>query len=133
MSLQFTSAPGGELLEIATEAPVVTAAFLNQLIDDIANYLDERPRQYAKILLIVTAPRADLTITESYQAWHQASRRGIWRTQFAYVMDGRPLSPLAQFIEVVAQNRQIYLRFFEHREPALEWLTVSAAEGGLVT
>jgi len=132
MVLKIKPASGNEYLEISADAEVVTASFLNEVIDALGAYLAKRPDRYLKILLIVTAPRADLSITESYQAWQRASQRGIWHTQIAYVMDGRPLSSLANFVEAIAENRHILLRFFEHRDAALEWLTVADEGTGRV-
>ena len=132
MDLKIKAAAGGEFLEVAAGAEAVTAAFLNELIDAIADYLAKRQYRYVRILLIVTAPRADLSITETYQAWQRASQRGISHTQIAYVMDGRPLSALARFVEAIARNRRILLRFFEHRDAALEWLNVSSSGNGRV-
>jgi len=132
MVLKIKPASGNEYLEISSDAEVVTASFLNEVIDALGAYLAKRPDRYLKILLIVTAPRADLSITESYQAWQRASQRGIWHTQIAYVMDGRPLSSLANFVEAIAENRHILLRFFEHRDAALEWLTVADEGTGRV-
>jgi hypothetical protein len=62
---------------------------------------------------------------ESYQVWQRAYQKGIGQAQIAYVIDGRPVNPLAKFVETIARNRHILLRFFEHRDAALEWLTVS--------
>jgi len=132
MGLTINPAAGDDYLVVNADAEVVTANFLNEIIDALGDYVAKRPNRYVKILLTVTAPRADLTITESYQAWQRASQKGIWRTQIAYVMDGRPLSSLAKFVETIAENRHILLRFFEHRDAALEWLTVSTSDTGHV-
>ena len=132
MDVKIKPAAGGEFLGVAAAADAVTAAFLNELIDAVGDYLARRQFRYVKILLIITAPRAELSITETYQAWQRASQRGISHTQIAYVMDGRPLSTLAKFVEAIAQNRRILLRFFEHRDAALEWLTVESSGNGRV-
>jgi hypothetical protein len=132
MGLKIKPAAAGEYLEVVADAEVVTASFLYEIIDALGDYLAKRPDRYVRILLTVTAPRADLSITESYQAWQRASQKGIWHTQIAYVMDGRPLSSLAKFVEAIAENRHILLRFFEHRDAALEWLTVSTSGTGRV-
>ena len=132
MGLTINPAAGNGYLEVNADAEAVTADFLNGIIDALGDYVAGKPDRYIKILLIVTAPRADLTITETYQAWQRASQKGIWRTQIAYVMDGRPLSPLAKFVEKIAENRHMLLRFFEHRDAALEWLTVSTSASGHV-
>ena len=124
MALKITPAAGDQFLEIAADTEAVTAGFLNELIDEIANYVARKQYEHVKILLIVTAPRADLTIMETYQVWQRAYRKGIGLTQIAYVIDGRPVSQLAKFVEAIARNRHIQLQFFERRDAALEWLTV---------
>ena len=121
-----------EFLEFAVNTEAVTAGFMSELIDEIAGYIATRQSHYIKILLIVTAPRADLTIMETYQVWQRASQKGIAHTQIAYVIDGRPAGELSKFVEVIARNRHILLQFFEHRDAALEWLTVSTSQTGRV-
>lgn len=74
MSLKVTPVAGDVFLEIAADTEAVTAGFLHQLIDEIAGYLATKQYQSVKILLIVTAPKANLTITGSYQVWQRAYR-----------------------------------------------------------
>jgi hypothetical protein len=132
MGLKLKFAGGGRFVEFAADTEAVTTGFMNELIDEIGSYIETRQSHYVKILLIVTAPRADLTIQERYQVWQRAFQKGIGQTQIAYVIDGRPIGELAKFEEVIARNRNILLQFFEHRDAALEWLTVSSSGIGRV-
>src|SRR5262249_43175605 len=113
MGLNITTSGDERFLEIATDTEVVTPAFLNELIDEITGFIDKKPFEHFKILLTVKSPKADFTIMDSYQVWQRAYKKGIGRTQIAYVIDGRPASPLAKFVEAIAQNRHIQLQFFE--------------------
>lgn len=122
MSVEITIDDRGAYFEVRATAGIVDQVFLNQLIDMVAQTLLPLPQPFFRVLIEVVAPRAHLDIIEAFEAWKRASEKGIQRTQIAYVVTGRPISPLAKYMETFAENRGIRLRFFGDRQSALEWL-----------
>lgn len=122
MSVEITISDQGRYFEVRATTGIVDQAFLNQLIDTIAQALLPLPQPFFRVLIEVVAPRMRMDIIEAFEVWKRASEKGIQRTQIAYVVAGRPISSLAKYMETFAENRGIRLRFFRDRQSALEWL-----------
>lgn len=122
MSVEITISDQGKYFEVRATTSIVDQAFLNQLIDTVAHALLPLPQPFFRVLIEVVAPQTRMDIIEAFEVWKRASEKGIQRTQIAYVVAGRPISPLAKYMETFAENRGIRLRFFGDRPSALEWL-----------
>ncbi len=122
MSVEISIKHHAGYVHVAAQTRVVNKRFLNDLIDTIEQALPGIPQGFFQILLEVTAPKVRIDLIEAFEVWKRASEKGIQRTQIAYVVKGRPISPIARVMETVAQNRGIQLRFFKERKAALEWL-----------
>jgi len=113
-------------LEVVVTTSSVHAALLHDLVDAIGSNIAATPGKFVPILLEVVAPGSDLDLIEAMEVWERASRKGIQRTQIAYVVTGRSIGPLAKIVETIAINRGILLRFFQDRRSALQWLCPGA-------
>lgn len=127
MAARITIEDDRGYLHVRASAEVVDGAFLNRLIDDVARCVMPRPEPFVLVLVEVVAPKLKIDIIEALEIWKRASEKGIHRTQIAYVVTGRPISLVAKYMEVFAQNRGIRLRFFPDRTSALEWLIPAAS------
>jgi hypothetical protein len=115
------------LIEVVAQAEVVTSGVLNLLLDTLGKELTDAEGHFILALLEIAAPRADISLIEAHEIWRRASAMGIHRSQIAYVVTGRPIGPVARFMETVARNRGILLQFFDNRECALAWLLPESA------
>lgn len=122
MAVEIVIRDDAGYVHVTARTGVVNKKFLNELIDTIERALPDIPQGFFQILLEVTAPKAKIDLIESFEVWKRASEKGIQRTQIAYVVKGRAISPVARIMEMVAQNRGIQLRFFKDSKAALEWL-----------
>jgi hypothetical protein len=129
VSVEITIDDRGAYFEVRATAEIVDQIFLNQLIDTVAQTLLPLPQPFFRVLIQAVAPQAHLDIIEAFEAWKRASEKGIQRMQIAYVVSGRPISPLAKYMETFAENRGIRLRFFADRKAALDWLCPEAHGG----
>lgn len=129
MSVEIAIRDRGDYFEVQASAAVVDQAFLDQLIERVAQALLPLPQPFFRVLVEVAAPAASLDIIEAFETWKRASEKSIQRTQIAYVVAGRPISPVAKYMETFAQNRGIRLRFFADRLSALEWLCPAPQDG----
>jgi hypothetical protein len=115
-------------LDVVATTSVVTAPFLDYLLDTIEVNIADFQGQFILVLLEIIAPRADISLIEAYEIWRRASAMGIRRTQIAYLVTGRPIGAVARFMETVARNRGILLQFFDNRNYAVEWLCPESRE-----
>lgn len=109
-------------IDVTATTSVVTMPFLNHLMDTVEKNVSDRPGQFTLVMLEIIAPRLDISLIEAYEIWRRAAELGIHRTQIAYLVTGRPLGSVARFMETVARNRGILLKFFEDRQHAMNWL-----------
>jgi len=127
MSVEIVIRDDAGYVHVTARARVVNKRFLNDVIDTIERVLPGIPNNFFQILLEVTAPKVNIDLIEGFEVWKRASEKGIQRTQIAYVVKGRAISPVARIMEMVAQNRGIQLRFFKDSKAALEWLNPEAS------
>lgn len=123
-----TQRPG--YVHVVAETARVDERFLSELIERIARALPDGPDRSYRLLLEVRAPETKIDLIAAFEAWRQASSKGLTRTQIAYVVRGRPIHSIARLIELLSSARRVQLRFFEDHESALRWL--GAADGQLI-
>ncbi len=111
-----------EYIRIDARADTVNKDFLNSLVDFVAQIIAGYPQQGPPILLVVEGPKLELDPIDSLEVWKRAAEKGVQRAKIAYVISGRPIEPVVQFIEVYVQNRGMQMRFFSNRSAALKWL-----------
>lgn len=109
-------------IRIEAHSNKVNKKFLYELVDFVGQTIAGYPAQVPPILLVVTGPEVDVDPVEGMEVWKRAAEIGVQRTKIAYVISGRPVSPVARFIETYAINRGIQLRFFGRKADALKWL-----------
>ena len=111
-----------EYIRIDARADTVNKDFLNSLVDFVAQVIAGYPQQVPPLLLVVEGPKVELDPIDSLEVWKRAAEKGAQRARFAYVISGRPFSPVARFIETYTLNRGIQMRFFDNQRDALKWL-----------
>jgi hypothetical protein len=109
-------------VHLVVQTPLVDERFLGDLIESIARALPDISRRAYRLLLEVRAPEARIDLIAAFEAWRQASDRGLGHTQIAYVVQGRPIHSIARLIEVFSKARRVQLRFFEDHASAVGWL-----------
>ena len=109
-------------IRIDAHSTKVNKKFLNELVDFTGQVIAGYPANVPPILLVVKGPDVDLDPVEGMEVWKRAAEIGVQRTRIAYVISGRPFSPVARLIETYALNRGIQLRFFGKQTLALKWL-----------
>ncbi|MGE0558899.1 MAG: hypothetical protein AB7O69_11625 [Burkholderiales bacterium] len=100
----------------------VNKHFLNELVDFVGVTIAGYPEHVPPILLVVEGPQVDIDPIDSIEVWKRAAEKGAQRTKIAYVISGRPFTPVARFIEIYTMNRGIQMRFFDDTDEALQWL-----------
>ena len=112
----------GEHIRIDAYADTVNKQYLNELVDFVGQTIAGYPERVPPILLVVEGPKVDLDPIDSIEIWKRAAEKGAQRARIAYVISGRPFSPVARFIETYTQNRGIQMHFFDNQSEALKWL-----------
>ena len=123
---KFSSRLHDDYVEVISETDIVDADFMKQLMQEISTVLTPQAGRYQKVLIEVIAPNAGITFFERFHAWNRKFPL-IRKMRVAYLITGRPFIPDAGFVELLASNRGVTLKFFNSRERALDWLGVGNA------
>lgn len=126
MTVEFSRNSDFGYLEVIARAPVVHKQFLSEVIDLVEQKLAQLQEPISRILLVVDAAAARMSVFDSFEVWEQATARGLRAFRVAYVVIGRPINMHARLVQSVAQRHGIALRFFEDRMSAVAWLTAEA-------
>lgn len=109
-------------IRIDAHVDTVNKNFLNDLVDFIGRTIAGYPAHVPPILLVVEGPAVNIDPIDSIEIWRRAAKKGVQRTKIAYVISGRPFTPVVKFIEIYVLNRGMQLRFFDNPFDALKWL-----------
>ena len=107
---------------LSTHPKCVDRAFLTQLIDCCADIMSGADYRSSPILVIVESDNLKLDSIDAIETWNYAAKRGLQRAAIAYVIVGRPVSAVTQFIEKYTQNRGMRVKFFTDEAAAISWL-----------
>jgi hypothetical protein len=107
---------------VSANPKCVDRAFLTQLIDGCADVVAQADYQSKPFLVIVECDTLKLDSIDAIETWNHAAKRGMQRAAIAYVIVGRPISTVTQFIEKYTQNRGMRVRYFSDENSAVQWL-----------
>jgi len=111
-----------EYIRIDARTDPVNKDFLKSLVDFVGQTIAGYPQQVPPMLLVIEGPKLELDPIDSIEIWKHAVEQGAHRAKIAYVIRGRPIEPVVQFIEMYVHNRGMQMRFFDNQGDALKWL-----------